>query len=107
MTLDPLDFPEGYFFNALANYNLGNTDVSERSALKAQRLDGRHFVPQVHLLLANIYEQKHDLAQSMDQLRSYVKFAPASPSVDKAKARLQEMELSAKNQAAAKPSRTE
>ncbi len=97
LSLDPLDFPEGYYFNALANYNLGNLETSERSALKAQRLDGRHLLPQVHLLLANIFERKNDLTQSMEQLRNYLKFAPTSPYADKARARLQEMELTAKS----------
>ena len=60
MKLDPLDFPAGFYLNALANYNLGRLDAAENSVRKAQRIDSRHRVPQTHLLLANILHRKRD-----------------------------------------------
>jgi hypothetical protein len=101
LALDPLDSPEGYFLNAIANYNLHNLTASEHSALKAQRLDGRHLVPQVHLILADIMEQKQDLAGAMTQLRNYLKFAPPSAAVERVRSRLVAMEQTPKEAASA------
>jgi len=50
ITLNPLDIPDGFFLNSLANYNLKNFDAAERSARKAQRLDSLHRLP-----LATLY----------------------------------------------------
>jgi len=32
LRLDPFDYPQAYYMNALANYNLGNIDAAEKSA---------------------------------------------------------------------------
>ena len=92
LALDPLDFPEVYFLNALAHYNLNNLEVAERSARKEQRLDVRHRIPQVHLILANILTRKHDIAGSTEEMRSYLKFAPTAADADEVRSRLQENE---------------
>ena len=92
LALDPLDFPEGYFFNSLAYFSLDKLDVAERSARKAQRLDSRHRFPQVHLLLANILRQKQDIAGTIEQLRNYLKYAPTSTYAERIRSQLQELE---------------
>ncbi|HEY1336034.1 MAG TPA: tetratricopeptide repeat protein [Bryobacteraceae bacterium] len=40
--LDPFSYPQGYFFNSVANYNLKNVDAVEKAAREAERLDTRH-----------------------------------------------------------------
>jgi Tetratricopeptide repeat len=92
VTLNPLDIPDGFFLNSLANYNLKNFDAAERSALKAQRLDSTHRLPLGHLILASILRQKQDLTGEAEQLRSYLKYAPQSSSAGQVQARLQELE---------------
>jgi len=92
LALDPLDFPEAYFLNALAYYNLGNLDAAEESARKEQRLDGQHRIPQVHLILANILARKHDIEGSIEETRSYLKFAPRAPDAEQVRLWLQENE---------------
>lgn len=93
LALDPVDFPEGYFYNSIAHYQLKNLDAAERSARKAQRLDSLHLLPQVHLVLANILQQKHDIAGTIEQLHMFVNFAPPSDSVQEARSRLQKLEM--------------
>ncbi len=92
LELDPLDFPQGHLFNAVANLYLGKLDVAERSVRKAQRLDSQHQMPQTFLVLADILERKQDIAGSVDQLRSYLKLAGTAPNSDQVRARLEKLE---------------
>jgi tetratricopeptide (TPR) repeat protein len=92
LTLDPLDYPEGFYFNAVANYNLDKLENAERSARKAQRLDPLHHVPGAHLILAYILERKKDLAGELEQLRLYLKYAPEGTNTARARTRLDELE---------------
>ncbi len=51
----------GHFFHSYANLSLGRLEEAEKSALQADQHDHRQ-VPQIHLLLAQIYWQKGKLA---------------------------------------------
>ncbi len=99
MALDSLDFPEGYYYNSLANLFMQKLDLAERSARKAQRLDPLHRLPRTNLLLAEILERKHDISGSIEQLQAYLKFTPAPPDADEARQRLQKLEESSKTMA--------
>lgn len=94
LSLDPLDFPEGYFYNSLAYYSMNKLDIAERSARKALRLDSLHRIPQVHLILANILKQKQDIPGSAEQLRNFLKFAPNNARAEQVRTQLQELEKS-------------
>jgi tetratricopeptide (TPR) repeat protein len=96
LALDPLDLPEGYYYNSLAYYNLNKLDPAERSAWKAQRLDGFHRFPLVHLLLANLLEKKQDAAGAADQLQKYLKFAPDAKDAEQARVRLEALRKASK-----------
>jgi tetratricopeptide (TPR) repeat protein len=94
LALNPLDLTEGYYYNAMANYNLNKLDLAEQSALKAQRLDGLHRYPTVHLMLANMLERKQDSAGAIDQLQNYLKYAPQAKDAEKVRTRLEELQKS-------------
>jgi tetratricopeptide (TPR) repeat protein len=93
MKLDPLDFPVGFYLNALANLSLGRLDPAELSARRAQRIDKRHQFPQTRLLLANILHRKQDHAAEIEQLRDYLKSAPQAADAERVRYQLQMMEL--------------
>lgn len=76
MRLDPFAFPEAFFMNAVANYNLHHVDVAEQSALRGQKLDTHHQVPQISQLLGVIKADRHDYAGAAAQMRDYLQFAP-------------------------------
>jgi len=103
LELDPLDFPEGYFFNSLAYYSQNKLDIAERSARKALRLDSFHRIPQVYLILAYILRQKQDIAGAAEQLRNYLKFAPTAALADRVRSQLQELENSSEASASIQP----
>ena len=103
LQLDPVDFPEGYFFNAVAHYNLNNFEAAERSAHRAQRLDPQHRIPQTYIVLANILERRKDLAGAAEQLQAYLTIAPQSSYAPQARTRLQRLEELSKPLADRKP----
>ncbi len=92
LALDPLDFPDGFYLNALANYYLKNWDLAEGSLRRVHRLDSNHRLPQSHLLLAGILDRKRDLAGEAEQLRFYLKYAPQAANSADVRARLQDLE---------------
>jgi tetratricopeptide (TPR) repeat protein len=92
LALDPISFPEGYYFNALAYYNLGKLDLAEKSARQEQRLDSRHQFPRVHLILANILARRQDTVGAIKEMRNYLKLAPNASDADYVRSRVQEKE---------------
>jgi len=103
MALDPLDFPEGFYFNSIANFTLNNMDAAERSARRAYRLDSQHRFPRVHLILAEILRRKQDFSGSIEQLQSYLKFAPEASDANQVRSTIAELQKSAKTVANTHP----
>jgi Tfp pilus assembly protein PilF len=77
--LNALAYPLAYFFNAAANYNLGNVDAAEKSARKFQQMDTAHTRPDIALLLANILISKHQYAEAAQLYRDYLAARPDAP----------------------------
>jgi tetratricopeptide (TPR) repeat protein len=92
LELDPLDFPYGYYMNAVANYNLGHLDAAEKSARKLNQLDSLHRWPQIHLVMASILHRKRDYGGEAVQLRAYLKYAPESADANEVRSRLSTLE---------------
>ena len=90
--LDPVDFPEAYYYNAAANYNLSKIDVAEASAREALKLDTAHRFPKVEHILGLILYQKNDYAGAAEQMRKYLIDAPNAPDVQQVKTQLAELE---------------
>ena len=90
--LDPFDYPQAFFFNSVANYNLQNMEAAEKSALAAERLDTRHAIPKVSHLLGIILALKKDYLGAAERFKTYLKFAPAAPDAAKVRSQLAEVE---------------
>lgn len=78
-SLNPYAFPAAGFYNAAANYNLGNYQAAEDSALKFKAADSQHLHPEVSLLLSNLLAQKRDYAGAAQQIRDYLVAVPKAP----------------------------
>jgi tetratricopeptide (TPR) repeat protein len=98
--LDPFGFPQEFFFNAVANYNLHRVDAAEQSARRAERLDTRHQIPQVSHLLGTILADRHDFAAAAAEMRDYLKFAPQATDAAAVRSQLDELEKAAAGAAA-------
>ena len=92
LALDPLDYPVGYYYNAVANYNLKRYDAAERSALKALRFDPQHRFANLHFILARVLVRKGDLNGAAEELKSYLQYAPQATDAQEARSELTEIE---------------
>jgi len=101
---DPLNYPDAYFYNSVANYNLRKTEAAEKSGLQAERLDLRNRFPQLHLLLAEIFAQKSNYATAISEMQTYLKLAPSAKNADQVRERVTELEkLNASASTSGKP----
>ncbi len=74
--LDGNGFPQLYFYNAIAQYNLKNLNEAEKKDREAIRLDTEHKLPKTMRLLAYILVGKGDFQGAAEQMRAYLATAP-------------------------------
>jgi hypothetical protein len=77
--LNPYAFADAYFYNAVANFNLGKLDACERSARKYQDSQRDHARPEIFLLMGEILIAKKDYAGAAQQKKVFLAMAPDSP----------------------------
>jgi TolA-binding protein len=90
--LDPVDFPQVWYTDAVANYNLKRYEAAEKSARAAVKLDPRHSNPRSGYLLGLVLAEKRDYVGAVEQLNTYLNLAPNAPDVSDAKVQLGEFE---------------
>ncbi len=74
--LDPFNYPQAFFYNAVAHYNLHEPGAAEESARRAEKLDTHHQIPEVSRLIGLILAERHDYNGAAVEMRDYLKFAP-------------------------------
>jgi tetratricopeptide (TPR) repeat protein len=90
--LDPVDFPQAWYVDAVAHYNLKHYDAAERSARAAVKLDPRHGNPRSEYLLGLVLAEKKDYAGAIAELSAYVKLAPNAPDIEQVKSQMGDFE---------------
>ena len=100
--LDPFGYPQAYFFNSVANFNLRNLEAAEKSALDAERLDTRHLYPKLSHLLGLIMADRKDWAGAASRFKEYLKMAPKAPDADQVRSQLAQVEKIQEQVASAK-----
>jgi tetratricopeptide (TPR) repeat protein len=68
MRLNPYDFPEAVYYNALANLKLDRLDIAEKSAREGAAARN----PKINYLLGVILVKKHDFKGAAECLRAYL-----------------------------------
>jgi tetratricopeptide (TPR) repeat protein len=91
LSLDPATDPYAFFYTAAADMHLKNYDQAELYGRSAEKLDKWHKIPEIHLLLAQIYQAQNDLIKEAEELRKYLKNAPHDSDWDTAKRTLAEL----------------
>jgi tetratricopeptide (TPR) repeat protein len=91
-SLDPVSYPEAYFFNAFANFYLNRLDEAEHSAREAVKLDANGSIPRARYVLGAVLIEKRDYAGAAQELRAYVGSAEPGPDVDRARQMLAQLE---------------
>jgi len=104
LKLNPFDFPQVYFYSAVANYNLQNFEAAEKSARDGVKADGDKRIPKLRQLLGMVLAQKNDVSGAMEQIKGYMSMLPAnSPEIGVAKNQISQLEKMAQNQGQATP----
>jgi tetratricopeptide (TPR) repeat protein len=94
VSLNPVNFPDAYYDNALANYNLKNFDDAEKSALQGIRVDETHQIPKLQYLVALILLQKQNYQAASDHMQVFQSLARQPDEIELAKKGLAEIEKS-------------
>jgi tetratricopeptide (TPR) repeat protein len=92
LKLDPVDYPQLWYADAVAGYNVKNLDVAERSAREALKADPEHRNPKADQLLGNVLLQKGEYAAAGEELRAYLKFSPNAGDLDQVKNQLAQID---------------
>ena len=92
VALNPLEFPQLYFYYAAANYNLKHLDLAETNARRATELDNAHEIPRAELLLGSVLVAKGDRAGGLQHFRKYLEILPKAPDADQVKRAIAQLE---------------
>ncbi len=94
VSLNPVNFPDAYYDNAVANCNLKNFDDAEKSALQGIRVDDTHQIPRLQYLLAMILLQKQNYQAAAEHMQLFLNQAKQPQDIDLAKKGLAEIQKS-------------
>ncbi len=90
---DPLNCSAAYYYNAVANYELGKFPEAEKSAAKAERrAEVRAKYPDVHLLLAELYTKRKNYAGAIAEMRTYLEVLPQAKDANEVRAQVAKLE---------------
>jgi tetratricopeptide (TPR) repeat protein len=92
LRLNPIDFPQAWLLNGIANFNLKKLDVAEKSAREGLNHDSLHHFPRLNLLLAVVLVQKQSYAESAENFKNYLQYAPHAADADQVRHQLDEVE---------------
>ncbi len=90
--LDPVDYPQAWYADAVANYNLKKYDAAEKSARAAVKLDPRHANPRSDYLLGLVLAEKQNYSAAVEELTTYLKLAPNAPDLAQVKDQIGQLE---------------
>jgi tetratricopeptide (TPR) repeat protein len=98
LALNPVNFPDAWFFNALGYYNQHILEPAEKSARQGIHVDAEHRLPKLQLLLGAVLVRRQKYNDAADHLRQFLQLEPSGPDSDLARKQLAEvMQLAAAN----------
>ncbi|MCC6389255.1 MAG: tetratricopeptide repeat protein [Bryobacterales bacterium] len=99
LKLNPFDFPQAYFYNAVANLNLHNLDAAEKSARDGVKADPQKRIPKMRHVLGIVLAQKNDVSGAMEQMKGYLSMLPENaPDAAVVKGQISQLEKFAQSQ---------
>jgi TolA-binding protein len=90
--LNPLEFPQAYYYNGLANFQMHKLDPAEKSVREAVKIDTQHQNPRALYLLGIIQANKSDLPGAAESLRGYLLLVKDSKEAENARKQLAQVE---------------
>ena len=92
LALDPIGNPYALYYAADAGLHFNQLTQAEMHAQSAVKLDEWHHLPELHLLLAQIYQAAGNVVGEAVQLREFLKVAASSKDAPKARSILAKLE---------------
>jgi tetratricopeptide (TPR) repeat protein len=99
--LNPFEYPQLHYINAISNLNLGKLDEAEKAARAASKLDPKGLIPRIDQVLGVILAQKNDIKGAKESFASYLKKDPLAPDADQVKSQMARLDAPAPAPAAA------
>jgi tetratricopeptide (TPR) repeat protein len=91
--LDPVSNAFVFYFVAGVQFHFRQLRQAEANTQRAMKLDIWHHMPELHYLMAEIFQAQGDLRNQAAQLREYLKNSPNSPNAAQARTLLAQLEL--------------
>jgi tetratricopeptide (TPR) repeat protein len=88
--LNAVEFPIAFYYNALANLQVGRLSQAEQSGRMAERLAGTA-LPHVRLLLGSILALEGKYADAAEELQTYLNLVPNVANGEKVRQRIAEL----------------
>jgi tetratricopeptide (TPR) repeat protein len=85
--LDPVDWPVLFFYNAVANFNLGRLNEAEQSAKRAIEADQ---FPRAHNILGHILAARGDYRGAVEQMSKYLDLMTYAADAARVRAEIQD-----------------
>ena len=81
LALDAFDYPQAFFYSAVANFFTGKYKEAEQRGRESLKADTDHHFPETYELMASILVKLNQPAAAMEQLETYLKLFPKSGDV--------------------------
>lgn len=91
LALNPVSFPDVWFWNSLANYYGKNLAAAENSARRGLQADPEHRVPKLEYLLGMVLLKKPDYHDAAQHLRAFLRLTTQPTEVAEAQKQLDEI----------------
>jgi tetratricopeptide (TPR) repeat protein len=100
LRMNPFDFPDAYYFNAVANLRLNRLDAAEKSAREAVKLDTAHQDARSYYALGYILARRRNYPEAAENWKTYLAMVPPGKLSDQVRQQLGEMTRRAQAQPA-------
>jgi tetratricopeptide (TPR) repeat protein len=92
LQLVPAGTPQIWYYDAVANYNLGQVPVARTAAETSLSMDPNHLAPNTEQLLAVILAGQGEYQTALDHLRHCLTYLPPGPNADLVKQQVAQLE---------------
>jgi len=92
ISLNAFDYPEAYYFQAVARANLGDLAGAERSAREAITHNAQTRYPQIEKIFGQVLAAQGNLAEASEHLKKYLESSPDASDAQTIRNRLAEID---------------
>ena len=91
VALDPISIPEGWYWNAAANYMLHNFTAAEKSARQGLKIDEHHQLPKLEYVLGMALIQQRSYQDASGHMQQFLQLSKEPGEIQEAQKQLAEI----------------